>query len=192
MTYPNLVIVYDDPIADFAISPNNVSMFEPVVNLIDQSSPDVTVWNWTITGGSPAVSTDEGVNNVSYPYDTPGTYPVILYVENAFGCFDTIRKDVNVISDIILYAPNTFTPDDDEFNQTWKFYISGIDIYDFDLFIYNRWGEVIWESHDPNVGWDGTYAGKIVQEGTYNWVMRVADAFNDDQYTFEGHINVIK
>lgn len=191
-SYTNLVYVYDDPVANFVVNPDNVSMFEPVVNLIDQSSSDVTVWNWTIYNGTPANSTNQNVNNVSYPVDSPGTYPITLYVENAFGCSDSIQKDVTIISDILLYAPNTFTPDGDEFNQHWSIFISGIDIYDFDLFIYNRWGEIVWESHDPNAGWDGTYNGKIVPDGTYTWTMRVADQFNDDRYTFNGHVLIIR
>lgn len=191
-SYDDLVTVYSQPIADFIINPNSVSMFEPVVNLIDQSEGIVSIWNWTIHGGSPANSTNQHVDNVSYPVDVPAIYSVELYVENEFGCFDSIVKTVSVENDILLFAPNTFTPDDDEFNQTWNIHISGIDIYDFELLIFNRWGELIWESHDPNVGWDGTYKGQIVQQGTYSWVMNVADGYNDDRHTFEGHVNIIK
>ncbi|TNE75125.1 MAG: T9SS type B sorting domain-containing protein, partial [Bacteroidetes bacterium] len=191
-TYNNYITVFDDPIANFVINPNNVSMLEPIVNLIDQSTQDVSLWNWTIYGGNPATSSNQNVNNVTYPFDSPGNYLVSLYVENDFGCWDSIQKEVVIISDILLYAPNTFTPDNDEFNQNWEFFISGIDIYDFDLFIFNRWGEIIWESHDPSVGWDGTYNGQIVPQGTYTWTMQVADGFNDDKYTFNGHINIIR
>lgn len=192
ITYDNLITVYNNPIAGFAVNPDNVSMLEPFVNLIDQSSSDVTGWNWIIYGGDPATSTSQNVSNVSYPFETPGSYPVTLYVTNQFGCTDSIQKDVTIVNDVLLYAPNTFTPDGDEFNQEWTFHISGIDIFDFDLLIFNRWGEVIWESHDPSVGWDGTYNGQIVQQGTYTWVMRVADASNDDRYTFNGHVTVIR
>jgi gliding motility-associated-like protein len=85
-----------------------------------------------------------------------------------------------------------FTPDDDEFNQVWTFYISGIDVYDFSLRLFNRWGEVIWESHDPSVSWDGTYHGEIVPDGTYTWFMECADSYNDKRYTFQGHVNIIR
>ena len=105
---------------------------------------------------------------------------------------DSITKYVSIVNDVLLFAPNTFTPDDDEFNQNWKIFISGIDIYDFDLFLFNRWGEVVWESHDPSVGWDGTYMGQMVQEGTYTWTIRCTDLLNDKKYTFEGHVSVIR
>ena len=192
VTYDDLVETYNIPIANFFVNPNNVSMMEPVVSLIDQSSYDVTSWNWVMDSGSPSTASTENVSNVTYPLDSPGEYPVVLYVENEYGCTDSIVKYVSIVNDVLLFAPNTFTPDDDEFNQHWEFHISGIDIYDFDLFIFNRWGEVVWESHDPNVYWDGTYMGKVVQEGTYTWTIRCTDILNDNKYTFNGHVSVIR
>jgi len=191
-TYDDLIAVHDNPNANFYVNPADVSMLEPIANLTNSSSGDVVSWSWIITNGTPGSSSSENVNGVTYPFDTPGLFPVTLTVVNEWGCTDSILKYVNIVSDIVVYAPNAFTPDDDEFNQTWFMHISGIDIYDFDLFIYNRWGEVVWESHDPSVGWNGTYNGKIVQDGTYTWVMKCADILNDDKYTFEGHVTIIR
>lgn len=192
ITYDDLITVHDNPNANFYVNPANVSMLEPVANLTNSSSNDVISWSWVITNGTPESSTSENVNGVTYPFDSPGLFPVTLTVVNEWGCTDSILKYVTIVSDIIVYAPNTFTPDDDEFNQDWFMHVSGIDIYDFDLFIYNRWGEVVWESHDPSVAWDGTYKGKVVQDGTYTWIMKCADILNDDKYTFNGHISIIR
>ena len=68
----------------------------------------------------------------------------------------------------------------------------GIDFYDFDLFIFNRWGEIVWESHDVDVGWDGTYNGKPVQQGVYQWKVQVKNPFNDDKETFNGSFSVLR
>ncbi len=192
ISYADLVQVYNVPIADFLITPNNVTIFNPVVSLINQSSVDVISWGWEIENGNPASSTNEDVNNVVFPSGEPADYPVTLMVSNAYGCIDTVTKFVSVVDDVIIFAPNTFTPDDDEFNQTWNIHVLGIDSYDFDLYIYNRWGEVIWESHDPLVGWDGVFNGSIVQAGMYNWAIGCKDIINDDKYSFNGHITVIK
>jgi gliding motility-associated-like protein len=105
---------------------------------------------------------------------------------------DTVERIVQVVSEVIIFAPNTFTPDGDEFNQQWFLYIDGIDISQFDLFIFNRWGEIVWESHDPAASWDGTYLGKIVQDGTYTWTLETKDLTNDKKYTFGGHITIIR
>lgn len=190
--YTDLVQAHNYPIADFTINPNNVSVFDPIVTLINQSTVDAIEYAWTIDGGTPNSSTSEDVENIVFPDGEPAQYPVTLIATNAFGCPDTVTKLVNVVNDVILYAPNTFTPDGDEFNQTWNFHILGVDIYDLDLFIYNRWGEVIWESHDPSVGWDGRFNGKPIQAGTYNWVIKCKDQINDDKYSFNGHITVIR
>lgn len=189
--YQNWVEVYDYPIANFSILPNNVSMFNPHVSLIDQSSSDVTNLIWSINGGDPSTS-NATIVEVTYPEEIPATYPVTLTVFNSHGCSDSITHMVNVINDVLIFAPNTFTPDDDEFNQDWRVFITGINIYNFELFIFNRWGEIIWESHDPNVGWDGTYGGNIVQDGTYTWLIKCSDATNDGKYVFEGHITIIR
>jgi gliding motility-associated-like protein len=58
--------------------------------------------------------------------------------------------------------------------------------------IFNRWGEIIWESNDPKASWDGTFNGKVVTEGTYNWTIQAKDMINDGKYNFSGYINVIK
>jgi gliding motility-associated-like protein len=190
--YNNYVDVYNSPNADFTVNPDNISMLEPESGLLNQSSNDVVSWNWVINSGTPATSTSENVSPVIFPFDSPGQYPVTLTVVNDHGCIDSITKYVTIVNDVLLFAPNTFTPDGDEFNQTWKVHISGIDVYDFDLELYNRWGQIIWESHDPSVGWDGTYNGKTVQDGTYTWLIRCADIVNDDKYTFEGHVTIIR
>jgi gliding motility-associated-like protein len=190
-TYTNLITVFNKPNAYFDILPNPVSMFHPDVQLLDASSSDVVSWDWVVDGGTPAASTLQDIT-AHFPDGVAANYDVTLYVENADGCVDSVTRIVQVVSEVLLYAPNTFTPDDDEFNQVWYVYISGIDMTRFNLLIYNRWGEVIWENHDPNAGWDGTYEGKIVQDGIYTWTLETKDVSNDKTMTFNGFVQVIR
>jgi gliding motility-associated-like protein len=99
---------------------------------------------------------------------------------------------MNVIQDIIMYAPNSFTPDGDEHNQNWNFAIQGIDVYSFNLMLFNKWGEIIWETQDVNSSWDGTYNGKLVQSGSYFWRASAKDIMNDGKHEFNGSINVLR
>jgi gliding motility-associated-like protein len=94
--------------------------------------------------------------------------------------------------EVLIYAPNTFTPDNDEHNQHWGIHIEGIDVTDFNLLIFNRWGEIIWESNDPSGTWDGTYNGSIIPQGTYSWIIRAKDLLNDGKYEFNGYINILR
>jgi gliding motility-associated-like protein len=190
-TFPNMISVFNKPNAYFDILPNPVSMFNPYVQLINNSSQDVVSYVWDIEEGTPATSTDESVYT-SFPDGVAANYEVTLDVVNADGCTATVKRIVQVVSEVLIYAPNAFTPDGDEVNQTWFVYIDGIDVTGFDLRVYNRWGETVWESHDPNGQWDGTYKGQIIPAGIYNWTIQVKDATDDSSHVFEGSMTVLR
>jgi len=190
-TIENIIRVKPRPTADFTFSNNPATIFETVVVMQDRSSPDVIQWDWDSPFSSPT-SSNLSIPTFTFPEGEVGQYPVTLMVETELGCRDTVTYIMNVVEDVLFYAPNTFTPDGDEFNQIWQPVVSGIDEFNFELLIFNRWGEIIWESRDPNVGWDGTYNGKLVQDGTYAWVARVGVPYNDDKLEFSGSINLIR
>ena len=190
-TFPGIANVLANPIADFNFTANPTSIFETTIGIKDNSTSDVTNWQWYAPGSDNEHSI---VTNpiMKYPEGVVGTYEVQLIVTTNEGCVDTVSKILSVLSDIIFYSPNTFTPDGDEFNQTWKFHVDGVDQFNFELLIFDRWGELVWETHDVNSEWDGTYHGKIIPEGTYVWIARVKDLYSDSKRTFNGTINLIR
>lgn len=132
---------------------------------------------------------------VDITWSDTGVY-VISAVHYALNCpSDTVTYTVTVelCKELTYFIPNTFTPDGDERNQTWKPVFSvGVDLYDYQLFVFNRWGEMIWESHDPTSGWDGTYAGTLCQDGIYTWVISFGDLYTDARYMDRGHLTIIR
>lgn len=189
-TFNNLIEGYAYPRAEFYINPTPASVFEPEVQCFTQSTADVISHQWTAIGANPEFS---NIKNPEFVY--PGviqTYPIQLIVENANGCRDTVEHLAIIANEVILYSPNAFTPDGDEFNQNWNVSIQGIDIYSFHLELFNRWGEVIFESFDSSVGWDGTYNGVIAPAGTYVWKISAKDQENDQKYEFDGHVTIIR
>ena len=94
--------------------------------------------------------------------------------------------------EVLLYAPNTFTPDGDKFNQTWKVFAVGLDPEKFELQLFNRWGEMVFQTKDVNEGWDAIYKGKEVQEGTFNWSVFAGNKYDDNKYIYRGSVNVIR
>ena len=90
--------------------------------------------------------------------------------------------------------PNVFTPDGDQFNETFQpIFTSGYDPYDYHLMIFNRWGELLFESYNSKVGWDGTYGGgDLVEDGVYVWVIEFKENMSDKHYTVRGHVSVLK
>lgn len=189
--FTNMIVVHAMPVAMFNHSPNPVNMFNTDVAFTDLSAGDIANYQWIFEQGVPAYSSSKNPK-IKFPEGVEGTYDVQLVVTTPFGCRDTVVRQVQVINDVLLYAPNTFTPDGDEFNQTFKVHISGIDQYAFSMQIFNRWGEMIFESFDASIGWDGTYNGKSVQDGAYNWVIRARDLFTDNKYEFSGSVNILR
>ena len=176
---------YPQAVAEFSYFPNTVLFGEDIY--FENLSTNATSWQWDF---------GDGVNSIeespAHSYLTIGTYSITLIASNEFGCNDTISYQLEVSSETLLFVPNTFTPDGDEFNQNWVVQISEIDIYDFRITLFNRWGELIWESFDPEVGWDGTINGAAVQDGVYTWKIEVGTKFTGKREIFTGHVNVIR
>lgn len=188
--FPGALYVAPVPVANFTYSPNPPTMFNTEV-LFNNGSTGADSYEWTFEQGSPATSSSENPSTI-FPDGEIGIYETSLVAISDLGCMDTMILEIQVYPEVILYAPNTFTPDGDEYNQDWRVFIEGIDVYDFQLTIFNRWGQVVWESSDPNVGWDATFNGNAVQDGTYNWFITTRDLLNDKKYEFNGHVNVIR
>lgn len=108
-------------------------------------------------------------------------------VTDTNGCQAT--DQVTVIYEGQIYVPNTFTPDRDNFNEVFK--PIGYNIREYELLIFNRWGELIFESQNLEVGWDGTFRGKLMQDGTYVWKITYKDISNNKLEKF-GHVNLLK
>ena len=168
--------------------------FNPEIGLSQESdiqftntSQNATVWEWSFGDNSTASS-----ENPSHVYQNSGNYLVVLVAANDIGCYDTTTSYITIKEPITVYAPNTFSPDDNSANQEWRFSIIGIDIYDFTVIIYNRWGEIVWKSHDPDAGWDGTYHEELVHDGVYIWHMEVRDPINSKRHEFVGNITILR
>ena len=172
-------------VADFSINPAPAIVDE----LIDFTnlSEGAEFWEWNFGD-----NTGSFEQHPMHSYEENGTYTISLIAHNSSGCNDTIWRSIQINEPFLLYVPNVFTPDGLGFNNLWLFYVEGIDIYDFTVTIYNRWGEIIWISHDPFAGWDGTYNGSIVQNGVYVWKMDFGDKTIDKTYHYIGHVTVLK
>ena len=93
----------------------------------------------------------------------------------------------------LIWIPNTFTPDGDEYNQYFTPVItSGVDIYQYQMQIFNRWGEIVWESFDVSSKWDGTYNGSKCADGVYSWQIRFGVPKTDEVKEMRGHLTILK
>jgi gliding motility-associated-like protein len=135
-------------------------------------------------------------NDVSHLYNqTSSGQTIWLTAISDLGCIDSTSINIPYEDAIIYYVPNSFTPDGDEFNNTFMpVFTSGIDIYTFEMSVFNRWGEVIFLSNNPNIGWDGSYGiqGLDAQSGVYTFKITFKTPQKDDRQIITGHINLLR
>ncbi|MGB0933085.1 MAG: PKD domain-containing protein [Lishizhenia sp.] len=188
--YVNYIDVRSNPDADFNANPLATDILDGEISFTNEST-GATSYQWDF-GDQSGISS---VVNPTHQFPTlsAGTYPVTLVATIYPGCSDTVVKAIEVIEDLFYFIPNSFTPDGDEFNQVFQpVFVMGFDPYDFQMVIFNKWGEIIWETLDANAAWDGTYNGKIVPPGTYVWQIEFKSSLNDKRFKESGHLNVIR
>ena len=184
--------IFPTPEAEFVFNPQVLTITDSETQFTNTSvNSDEWAWNF---GDNSLTNTQEHPTH-TFPDHQAATYEVELIAYN-YGqmCSDTTSLIVNVQDVIIFYAPNIFTPDGDDFNETWKpVFFSGYDPFDFHLLIYNRWGEVIWESYNADAGWNGHYGnGGLVDDGTYIWQLDFKETMSDKRHQHSGHVTVLK
>ncbi len=190
----NALISLPSPQAGFSTSPTVVQVDNPLVSFTDQSSGEISSWNWTFNV-PPSVETSFVQNpEFLFPNNTGGDYEVQLAVSNANGCSDTIFGTITVFENYTLFIPNSFTPDGNEFNNLFNIYGYGIETSNFQLEIYNRWGELIFVSNDPEIGWDGSVGskGEKATVGTYTYKLNYILKNQDKPKSTSGHVNLIR
>jgi gliding motility-associated-like protein len=185
------VNVYEYPVPDFTFTPS-VTTKENTTIYFSNSTTNADSYFWTF-GDGVGTSTDTDPEYF-YP-EEPGNYIITLVATSNNGmCVDSISKQLVVEDVVTFYIPNTFTPNGDEFNNRFTpVFTSGYDPYDFHMVIFNRWGEIVWESYNPAASWDGHYGdGGIVPEGVYTWTIEFKANLSDKRYEHRGHVTVLK
>lgn len=178
------IIVHPKPVAKFTYMPQDPSLLNPQVKFVDLSTPDVTLWEWYLEQ-----EFFSALQNPDYTFNDHGYFDVYLVVTNGFGCKDTAYQEVYVQDDVAFYVPNTFTPDDNNLNEVFK--VVGTNIARFHMMIFDRWGEKIFESDDPEIGWSGRRRnGLPYKQDTYIYRIYIVDTFGRE-YVMKGHVNLL-
>lgn len=188
LQYQDYICTETPAIAQFSFEEEQVNEEVQLHFVNESSNADSYQWDFGDGTTSPEFSPSH-----SYSTNTSANYTICLYASNLFDCNDEYCETIEVKEELLYFVPNSFTPDGDEFNQTFHpVFTSGFDPFDYTLYIYNRWGELIFESNDAAFGWDGTYNGKRVQDGIYTWSIEFKLSSNDKRVEKHGHVNVIK
>ena len=183
------VIVSPLPTADFELFPQEVTLVGPTVNFTNTSTGATDyLWNF----GDFTTSTNFDTVHTYSNSDT-GTYPVKLIVFDSMGCSDILVQYIVIKGGISLHAPNAFSPSS-EIEKNRVFIPEGIGIGEvFNMQIYNRWGDLIYETDDINKPWDGTSnnSDKIAQMDVYVWWVHLTDS-DGKRHRYIGHVTLLR
>lgn len=197
-----LVEVFSNPTANFSSTPSITSILDPTIGYDDLSSGATTYrWNFgdgdTIAGiATDPVAESNTTGTVGSPvhtYNASGTYDVTLIVTNSDGCTHTVSYPVTIEPDFSIYVPNSFTPNGDGLNDEFTPVGEGMDSDNYHFYIYNRWGELIWESHNIDKAWNGIPQGgaEVAQTDVYVWLVETKDP-DGKPIRLTGHVTIIK
>ena len=185
---PNLIQANPNPIADFDADPHITTMDTPIIEFNDLSISDSIRNNYEWIFGDGDSNSDNG--NTAHTYTQAGDYTVELRVETINGCWDTTSANVAITEEVKLFIPNAFTPNGDGINDVFE--IKGTPIADFNLYIFDRWGAIIWSTHNYNTHWDGTNKeGNIVPSGSYIYQISGTD-YRREAVNFKGTVTVVR
>lgn len=174
--------VYGYPVADFSYTPDPGSVF--ALTTFTDLSTDAVTWLWDFGDG-----TTSSLENPTHFYETAGNFEVCLTVENEFGCEAKICDSINIFETSLLDVPNAFSPNNDGVNDEYIPINYGLDNYEFR--IYNRWGELVFESSDPTKGWDGTYKGVDQELDVYVYVVS-GNGVDGIPYYMQGNFTLVR
>ena len=161
------ITVNDAPNAGFTAGPQPTTIDDTEITFTSTSSAAPLSYAWEFESGTPAVAEEQNPV-VTFP-PIPGNYTVLLAVENANGCVDTLSSFILIDSDGTITLPNIFTPNGDgdndrfvpfeEFPGRWQ------------LTIFNRWGVEVFATENLSQGW----TGEDSPSATYYWVLEPRD-----------------
>lgn len=184
-SFADLIRVIKTPIARFDRNPAEgavITMLDPRIQFTNTS---LYAQNYTWAFGDGATST---AINPSHTYPDSGNYVVVMRAINE-ECWDEATTDVRIDPETFIYVPNTFTPNGNGLNDGFKASVLGVQW--FRLGIFDRWGQEIFYSIDPQQGWDGTSNGKEVPIGTYPYRIDYKDA-NGREHVRLGRVHLIR
>jgi gliding motility-associated-like protein len=179
--------IFPSPAINLTALNTKLSMYEPTAHFYTSISDDVIHSEFHPGDG---YVYDPAPKEVEYLYDADSAvFRAFLAVLNSYGCPDTAFLDIIIVPTTNLFIPNAFKPDGDGRNDYFK--IAATNVKTYRLQIFNRWGQQVFFSEDPQHHWDGRVNGKAVPSGVYVYVLELTD--NQDQhFQRQGHVTLVR
>jgi gliding motility-associated-like protein len=189
-TMKNYIHIIPKPsYVNFSQSATEIDFYNPDIQFTSTTNGKYVYWNF----GDGTFSTSSNPNH-KFP-EIPGNYTIELTASNMekTQCSASVKHSIFMPEPLIYFIPNSFTPNGDEINNVFlPIFTSGYDPQNYSFYIYNRWGELIFESHNSQIGWDGTYGDHIVENETYTWKVEFKEKLQNYNHLKTGHVNIIR
>ncbi len=182
--------IYSLPSAGFTMDPVKPEILNPVVRFQDKSRGALS-WDWNFGDGS-APGPENLTENTKHTYADTGNYCIWQLVTNSHGCKDSVKNCLTVVPEFTYFIPNTFTPNGDGKNEVFNG--KGTYLKTYRMLIFDRWGNMVFFSNDPEMGWDGTIAtgsGQTAPQGEYVYKVDLTD-FYDQKHSYNGTLTLIR
>jgi gliding motility-associated-like protein len=181
---PNLININPLPVAGFYTGTSTVN---PGVQIqVTDDSRGATGFVYDFGDGSSSSNP-----NPIYNYRTAGVFTIRQAVINQFGCTDTSYQIMNVQERTALYVPSAFTPNNDGDNDIFLPVFNSVDSKRYNFKVFNRWGELLFETTDINEGWDGSHKGQKVPQGIYIWKVAYKEKEGFGVFNESGHVTIM-
>jgi large repetitive protein len=189
-SFTSVICVFENPVAEFGYNPSAPTIIENTMHFTDESAGAVS-YNWQFSNFG--TSAEEDPIFTFGDIDPNEVINVCLEVTSGQGCTDEICKPIKFGDEFSIFVPNAFTPDGDEYNNTFfPVFPESAVIASYDMVIFDRWGEVIFESYNHKIGWDGTFMGALAQDGVYTWLIQLTEGTHNKTYKLNGHITLLR
>jgi gliding motility-associated-like protein len=177
------VKVFEKPKASFTYDPKNPQLDEMI--FFHYTGYGASDWTWYFGGKG---SLGGKVYDPKISFSERGNKMVTLVARNNAGCLDSFTYMLHVATDSKIFVPNVFTPNANGTNDVFR--AIGYNLETIHMQIYNRWGELIFESDGLEEAWDGTYKGEKVIEGVYLYMID-ATAKDKEHYYLHGSVTLL-
>ena len=183
----NAITAYQKPNASFSCPPYQ-SIADPNIQFTNYST-GATSWLWNFGDGYSLPSNNtSAIQSPQHLYSQLGDYCISLSVSNGH-CTDTTQVCLVIQPEFIFYIPNAFSPNGDGTND--YFFGKGEGINTYEMWIFDRWGNQIFHGGGLDAKWDGTMAGRIVQEDVYVYLVKLTD-WQNEEHKYLGTVTVVK
>ena len=191
ITKKYLITANPSPVLDFSTNKRFLPLPNAIFNMQNNSSSVIN--NWDVFDSTGAIIQSSKLRDATFKINQVGNFDVRLISSNAYGCVDTLYKPsyIGTIGQGYVYIPNAFAPNSLAKNRAFMPSLYNVMERDYTFRVFNRWGEMVYETHDLNAQWDGKSNGDICEQGVYVYSI-TGIYYNEEQFSFRGTVTLLR